>query len=139
MFSTVERAPGNWAIFIVGPCTGQAISRFNPFTLTLPLESIVCYFHTFENNLWIKLRVTIKLKGSCSLTSLSNIFPSNIFQKRLLLDRYFQNCQACFGRSECEWVNRLDTTYRPDVSKSSSRNAFCACWCATYSVINCKL
>ena len=24
-----------------------------------------------------------------------------------LLDKYFQNCQACFGRSECEWVNGL--------------------------------
>ena len=21
-----------------------------------------------------------------------------------LLEKYFQNCQACFGRSECEWV-----------------------------------
>ena len=26
---------------------------FNPFTLRVPLESIVCYFHTFENNLEI--------------------------------------------------------------------------------------
>ena len=23
----------------------------------------------------------------------------------LLLGKYFQNCQACFDRSECEWVN----------------------------------
>ena len=22
----------------------------------------------------------------------------------LLLEIYFQNCKACFGRSECEWV-----------------------------------
>ena len=26
----------------------------NPFTLRVPQESIVCYFHTFENNLEIK-------------------------------------------------------------------------------------
>ena len=25
-----------------------------PFTLRVPLESVVCYFHTFENNLGIK-------------------------------------------------------------------------------------
>ena len=25
----------------------------------------------------------------------------------LLLEKYFQNYQACFGRSECEWVNIL--------------------------------
>ena len=23
----------------------------------------------------------------------------------LLLEKYFQSCQACFGRTECEWVN----------------------------------
>ena len=23
----------------------------------------------------------------------------------LLFEKYYQNCQACFGRSECEWVN----------------------------------
>ena len=33
-----------------------------------------------------------------------NISPSNIFQKMLLLEKYYQNCQACFGRSRCEWV-----------------------------------
>ena len=24
----------------------------------------------------------------------------------LLLEKYIQNCQACFGLSECEWVNK---------------------------------
>ena len=32
-----------------------------------------------------------------------NISPSNIFQKMLLIEKYIQNCQACFGLSECEW------------------------------------
>ena len=36
-----------------------------------------------------------------------NISPSNIFQKMLLLEKYYQNCQACFGRSKCEWVNQM--------------------------------
>ena len=26
----------------------------NPFALGVPLESIVCYFHTFENNFEVK-------------------------------------------------------------------------------------
>ena len=33
-----------------------------------------------------------------------NISPSNIFQKMLLVEKYIQNCQACFGLFECEWV-----------------------------------
>ena len=31
--------------------------------------------------------------------------PSDIFQKMVLVEKYFQICQACFGCSECEWVN----------------------------------
>ena len=33
-----------------------------------------------------------------------NISPSNISQNISLQVKYFQNRQACFGRSECEWV-----------------------------------
>ena len=32
----------------------------------------------------------------------------------LLLEKYFQNCQACFGRSECEWVKYV-ITQLPDL------------------------
>ena len=34
----------------------------NPFTLNIPIESIVCYFHTFENKLGIKRKFTKYLK-----------------------------------------------------------------------------
>ena len=37
----------------------------NPFTLRVPQEIIVCYFHTFENNLEIKQILTKYLKESC--------------------------------------------------------------------------
>ena len=37
----------------------------NPFALRVPQESIVCYFHTFENNLEIKQILTKYLKESC--------------------------------------------------------------------------
>ena len=33
------------------------------------LETIVCYFHTFENNLGIKEKFSKYLKGSCCLTA----------------------------------------------------------------------
>ena len=41
----------------------------NPFTLGVPLESIVCNFHTFEDNLGIELRFAKYLKESCCLAS----------------------------------------------------------------------
>ena len=37
---------------------------------------------------------------------LINISPPNIFQKMLFLEKYYQNCQACFGLSKCEWVKK---------------------------------
>ena len=44
--------------------TLPAAGAFNPFTLRVPQESIVCYFHTFENNLEIKQILTKYLKES---------------------------------------------------------------------------
>ena len=37
---------------------------FNPFTLRVPQDNIVCYFHTFENNLEIKQILSKYLKES---------------------------------------------------------------------------
>ena len=41
----------------------------NPFTLRVPLESIVCYSHTFDNNFRMKLKLTKYLEESCCLDS----------------------------------------------------------------------
>ena len=53
----------------------------NPFIFRVPLESIVCYSHIFENNLEIKRKFTKYLKESCCLASLQhfsfNYFPEN--------------------------------------------------------------
>ena len=38
-------------------------------SLRVPLESIVCYSHTFENNMGIKLRFRKYLKESCCMAS----------------------------------------------------------------------
>ena len=47
-------------------CTGSII---NPVTLRVPIESIVCYFYTFENNLRIKGMFAKYLKESCFVAS----------------------------------------------------------------------
>ena len=47
------------------------------------------------------------------------ISPSNIFQKILLLEKYYQNCQACFGRSECEWV-KSSSRRKPNASAAEA-------------------
>ena len=89
-------------------CNFLASPSLNPFTLGVPPERIICYSHTFENNSGIKRKFTKYLKESCCLRVvvwlMINISPSNISQKMPLQVKYFQNCQACFGRSECEWV-----------------------------------
>ena len=54
----------------------------NPFTLRVSLESIVCYFHTFENNLGIKQKFLKYLEESCRLTS-GLTFLLQIFSKKM--------------------------------------------------------
>ena len=74
--------------------------RINPFTLRVPLEGIVCYFRTFENNLGIKQTFTKYLKESCCLTSGQHssfkYFPKNAFVRKIF--------PKLSGWSECEWV-----------------------------------
>ena len=62
---------------------GERHSWFNPFTLRVPLESIVCSFYAFENNLGIKGKFAKYLNGSCFMASDKHIsfkcFPKNAF------------------------------------------------------------
>ena len=62
-------------------------SCINPFTLRVPLESIVCYSHTYEHNLGIKLRFTKYLKESCCMASDQHFsfkyFPENTFVSKI--------------------------------------------------------
>ena len=39
-------------------CVWVIACKVNPFTLRVPLESIVCFFHTFENNLGMERKFT---------------------------------------------------------------------------------
>ena len=75
----------------------------NPFTLKSSSGNIVCYFHTFENNLGLKRNFTKYLKEICFLSS-DQHFSFKYFPKNAFVRKYFQNCQASFGHSECKWV-----------------------------------
>ena len=52
----------------------QESLRVNPFTLRVHFESIVCYSHTFENNLGIKWKLTNYLSESCCVASDEHFF-----------------------------------------------------------------
>ena len=60
------------------------ISPFNPFTLRVALKGIVCYSHTFENNLGIKRKLTKYFKKSCCLAS-DKHFSFKYFSKNVLV------------------------------------------------------
>ena len=78
----------------------------NPFALRVPPESFVCYSHTLKITLeWRKSSQNIWRRAV--VWCLMKISSANIFQKMLWFQKYHQNCQACFGCSKCEWVNRL--------------------------------
>ena len=67
-----EPKAGDRIVYIAGafdlfrillPHKASGDTHLNPFTLRVPQESIVCYFHTFENNLEIKQILTKKFEG----------------------------------------------------------------------------
>ena len=55
-----------------------------------------------------------------------NISPSNVFRKMCLEVKYFQNRQASFGCSECEWVKFMFIW-----NKFSDLFALCCSGCPT--------
>ena len=57
-----------WKLSTTSYATTWGMTNFNPFTLRVSLESIVYYFHNFENNLGIKRKFAKYLKESCGLT-----------------------------------------------------------------------
>ena len=109
-------------------------SCINPFSPRVPLGSIVCYSHTFVNNLGIKHKFTKDLKESCFCASDQHfsfkyllkkllLVESNPFWSMLLPARFHQNCQASVS------IDGLNL-YLP---------AFCEIWpyhpCSIYSCI----
>ena len=68
---------------------------FNPFTLRDPLESTVCYFHTFQNNLGIKQKFTKYLKESCCLAS-DKHFSFKCFQENALVSKILPKLSGLF-------------------------------------------
>ena len=61
------------------------INTMNPFTPKSSSRNIVCYFHTFENNLGMKRNFTKFLKQICCLSSdeHSSCFQENAFVREI--------------------------------------------------------
>ena len=66
-----------------------------PLTLRDSLEGIVCYSHTFENNLWIKRMFTKYLKESCGLASDLH-FSFKCSQENAFVSKIFPKLSGCF-------------------------------------------
>ena len=64
----------------------------------------LCHMGTHLRVLGECYPMNTNMKGSCCLAS-GKHFSFKYFQKILLSKKCYQNCQACFGCSECEWVN----------------------------------
>ena len=64
------------------------IYMFNPLTLRVSLEGIVCYFHTLENNLLMKQKFTEYLKESCCSAS-DQHFTFKYFQENAFVGKIF--------------------------------------------------
>ena len=79
-------------------------TQFNPFTLRVVFKSIVCYYHTFENNLEMKHKFSKYLMESCCLTFDQHFsfkcFPENTFASQI----FAKIVQTSFGCSERKWV-----------------------------------
>ena len=68
---------------------------FNPFTLKSFSRSIVCYVHTFGNNLGIKLKFAKYFKESCCLSS-DQHFSFKCFQKNAFVRKIFPKSSGLF-------------------------------------------
>ena len=82
-YSLIHATIVNWFSVITGPN-----HRFNPLTLGVSLEGIVCYFGTFGNNLWIKQRSTKYLKERCCL-AFDKHFSFKRFQENAFVSKIF--------------------------------------------------
>ena len=69
--------------------------HLNPFTLRVPVQNVVCYFHTFENDFGIKRKFTKYLKESCCFTS-GKHFSFKYFPKNAFVGKIFPKCSGLF-------------------------------------------
>ena len=87
----------NWDGSSAGGVVGKKAAglMLNPFTLRDPLEIIVCYSDTFQNNLRIKQKFKRFLKESCWLTILLH-FSLNNFAKNAFVRKIFPKLSGLF-------------------------------------------
>ena len=108
--------PG-WKAYTIG----ITIKGLNLFTLRLPKESILCYSHTFENNLGIKQKYKKYLKESCYLVNDQHFsfkcFPEKVFVSKILqiLSGLFSAALSVNGLEERYFYFGVDIIYSPNV------------------------
>ena len=66
-----------------------------PFTLESSSRSIICYFHTFGNNLGIKRKFAKYFKESCCLSS-DQHFSFKCFEKNAFVRKIFSKSSGLF-------------------------------------------
>ena len=71
------------------------IVLINPFTLRIPLAIIVCYSHTFENNLGIKQKFTKYLNDSRCMAS-DQYFSFKFFPQNAFVSKIFPKSSGLF-------------------------------------------
>ena len=116
----------NWTNFLNNKkniCLAEKWKQKYPRSRWQFLEDILTHSHS--ELLWklpsatlILLKITWELRESLQniwtrvvAWLLVNIGPSIYFQRMLFKVKYFLNCQACFGCSECKWVKRARVNY----------------------------
>ena len=75
--------------------SNHSVGPINPFTLKNSSRNIVCYFHTFENNLGMKRNFAKYLKEICCLSS-DQHFSFKYFQKNAFVRKIFPRSSGLF-------------------------------------------
>ena len=75
---------------------------------SVPLESVVCYSHTYKNNLAIKRKFEIYLNESCCSSS-DKHFSFKCFPKKCFVSKNISKIvRLVLGSSECKlWINPI--------------------------------
>ena len=85
----------NLCILVLWTKVASALKGLKPFTLKSFSRNIVCYFHTFRNNLGIKQKIAKYFKESCCLYS-DQHFSFKCFPKNAYVSKIFPKSSGLF-------------------------------------------
>ena len=93
--NNISLSDKEWSCFKCRKINNKSLKVFNPFTLRVSLESVVCYSHTFENIFWIKQKFTKYLKESSCLAC-DQHFSFKCIQENVFLNEIFPKLSGLF-------------------------------------------